>query len=72
MSDENNQPERKKIHTILDKSSGKLRARQVSDEEFHELNKPKFSKKRGKADPLNEMDCGPFGTNIRNKVFGNI
>jgi len=60
----------KKTRRILVKEGGKLVSKVVSEDELKELNTPKFSKP-GKADPSKEIKCSHFGTDIRNKVFGN-
>lgn len=49
---------------------GKATSKVVTDEEFQEMNTPKFSKP-GKGDPLREFKGGTFGSDVRNTVFGN-
>lgn len=61
---------KKKTRLIMVKENGKLVSKRVTEEELKEMNTPKFSKP-GKGDPLNELKCGPYGSDVRNKVFGN-
>jgi len=57
-------------HRILVKEDGKLCSKVVSDAEYKELNRPKFSNRTGKYDSEQQRYGSSF--NVRNTVFGNV